>query len=419
MRWIGQACPETAELGLAGGQSAPISWLSRRCCRPPAAICRAARITQWKRSSGTARCAVSVSRCGGSPAATLGAAAATIRCPRAWLRSRRSGTAAAATATGPQIGPDRDGTTNLLIAIVLSVGILIAFQFVFERMRPPQPPGTAPGTPATAPATPTNRPGDRDRRRPPRRFHQACQAPCRHKRPRRARRRSPSSRGSRSTRRGCTARSISTGARLDDLTLANYHETVDPEEPGGRAAVAVRDGEPLSRRIRLGRRRARDVKVPGPQTRWTASGGPLTPANPVTLTWDNGQGLVFTRTISVDENYMFTVRDSVRNTGSAPVKLLPYGLISRTGTPQVAGYYILFEGLIGYLDGSLQEVKVFRARARQAARLRVDRRLARLYRQILVDRAHSAAERGDQGALHPHGRRRGGSLSDRLSRVRK
>jgi len=97
--------------------------------------------------------------------------------------------------------------------------------------------------------------------------------------------------------------------------------------------------------------------VPGPQSLWKASGGPLTPSSPVTLTWDNGQGLVFARTISVDPDYMFTVHDTVRNTGSTLVKLLPYGLVSRTGTPQVAGYYILFEGLIGYLDGSLQEVK--------------------------------------------------------------
>jgi YidC/Oxa1 family membrane protein insertase len=97
--------------------------------------------------------------------------------------------------------------------------------------------------------------------------------------------------------------------------------------------------------------------VPGPQTRWTETGGQLTPTNPVTLTWDNGQGLLFTRTISVDPNYMFTVRDAVRNNGTDPVKLLPYGLISRTGTPHVAGYYILHEGLIGYLGGSLQEVK--------------------------------------------------------------
>jgi YidC/Oxa1 family membrane protein insertase len=54
---------------------------------------------------------------------------------------------------------------------------------------------------------------------------------------------------------------------------------------------------------------------------------------------------------------MFSVHDAVQNTGSAPVALMPYGLVSRTGTPEVAGYYILFEGMIGDLDGSLQEVK--------------------------------------------------------------
>jgi YidC/Oxa1 family membrane protein insertase len=98
------------------------------------------------------------------------------------------------------------------------------------------------------------------------------------------------------------------------------------------------------------------TKVPGADTQWAASGGPLTPNSPVTLTWDNGAGLVFTRTISLDENYMFTVRDGVRNNAGTPVTLTPYGLVSRTGTPHVAGYYILHEGLIGLIGGSLKEI---------------------------------------------------------------
>ena len=113
---------------------------------------------------------------------------------------------------------------------------------------------------------------------------------------------------------------------------------------------------------------------------WKASEGPLTPSNPVTLTWDNGQGLVFTRTISVDPDYMFTVHDEVHNTGNDSVKLLPYGLISRTGTPQVAGYYILFEGLIGYLNGSLQEVKYSSLTNGEPIGFQFDRRLARFHR---------------------------------------
>jgi len=245
---------------------------------------------------------------------------------------------------------------NLLIAIVLSVGILIAFQFAFERLRPPQPPGptggtvTAPATsgPATqsappAPATATNPPGAAPGAVPAQAVETREAALA--KRPR-VKIETPRLHGSIDL----------LGARLDDLTLATYHETVDPKSPEVVLLSPPGTQEPYL--AELGWVAATpDVKVPGPQTRWTASNGPLTPTNPVMLTWDNGQGLVFTRTISVDPNYMFTVRDSVRNTGAAPVKLLPYGLISRTGTPHVAGYYILFEGLIGYVDGTLQEVK--------------------------------------------------------------
>ena len=246
---------------------------------------------------------------------------------------------------------------NLLIAIVLSVGILIAFQFAFERLRPPQPPGptggtvTAPATsgPATqsappAPATATNPPGANAPGAVPAQAAETRKAALA-KRPR-VKIETPRLHGSIDL----------LGARLDDLTLATYHETVDRKSPEVVLLSPPGTQEPYL--AELGWVAATpDVKVPGPQTRWTASNGPLTPTNPVMLTWDNGQGLVFTRTISVDPNYMFTVRDSVRNTGAAPVKLLPYGLISRTGTPHVAGYYILFEGLIGYVDGALQEVK--------------------------------------------------------------
>ncbi len=77
---------------------------------------------------------------------------------------------------------------------------------------------------------------------------------------------------------------------------------------------------------------------------------------PVTLTWDNGEGLEFRRTIAVDDKYMFTLKDEVLNKGTAPVTLYPYGLISRHGTPETLGYYILHEGMIGVFgDKGLQE----------------------------------------------------------------
>ncbi|HEY1259617.1 MAG TPA: membrane protein insertase YidC [Stellaceae bacterium] len=246
---------------------------------------------------------------------------------------------------------------NLLIAILLSVGILIGFQFVFERLHPPPPPGRAPAPAATAPspANPTGAPAT---------TAPTSTAPA-------ATAGGPASTQPVKSLEAATAGqprvkivtprlhgSIAlTGAKLDDLTLATYHETVDPKSPEVVLLSPPGTANPYLAEFGWVAADAGKAKLPGPETLWTASAGPLTPSNPVTLTWDNGQGLVFTRTISIDPDYMFTVRDAVRNTGSAPVKLLPYGLVSRTGTPEVAGYYILFEGMIGYLDGSLQEVK--------------------------------------------------------------
>ena len=114
----------------------------------------------------------------------------------------------------------------------------------------------------------------------------------------------------------------------------------------------------LLRRIRLGAgdRLARSG-CPTANTLWQQEGsGSLTPTSPVTLKYDNGEGLTFRRTISIDEHYLFTIKDDVTNVGNAPVTLYPFALISRHGTPKVEGYYILHEGLIGYLgDQGLQE----------------------------------------------------------------
>jgi YidC/Oxa1 family membrane protein insertase len=89
--------------------------------------------------------------------------------------------------------------------------------------------------------------------------------------------------------------------------------------------------------------------VPGPNTVWRLTGGStLTPSTPVTLTWDNGQGLRFTRVVSVDENYVFTLTDTVANLGASPIVIAPYGRIERQGVPDTLGKnQILHEGAIG------------------------------------------------------------------------
>ena len=147
------------------------------------------------------------------------------------------------------------------------------------------------------------------------------------------------------------------GGRIDDLTLTQYRETIDPASPP--IVLFSPSGAPGAYYAEFGWAPASgsNAAMPGPNTVWTQHGsGTLGVGHPVTLTYDNGQGLVFTRTISVDDRYLFTVRDEVANKGDSAVTLFPYALISRHGTPQVQGYYILHEGLIGMMgDQGLQE----------------------------------------------------------------
>ena len=145
------------------------------------------------------------------------------------------------------------------------------------------------------------------------------------------------------------------GSRLDDLTLAHYHEEVSPKSP--EIVLLSPVGGPEAYVAEFGWVPAQpSVKVPGPDTLWTTTNTKLTPQSPVTLTWDNGSGLRFSRTYAIDDQYMFTVTQTVENTGTAPVSLFPYGLISRTGTPAVTGSYLLHEGMIGWVDGRLDEL---------------------------------------------------------------
>jgi YidC/Oxa1 family membrane protein insertase len=147
-----------------------------------------------------------------------------------------------------------------------------------------------------------------------------------------------------------------TGGRIDDLLLADYHVTVEPTSPLVELFSPVGSEHPYFADFGWVAQTGGPA-VPNNDTAWTAEGGPLAPGKDVTLRWDNGQGLLFTRTYSVDEKYMFTVKQSVENTTGAAASLFPYGVVSRTGLPQVAGYYILHEGLIGFLgDEGLDEV---------------------------------------------------------------
>jgi len=147
------------------------------------------------------------------------------------------------------------------------------------------------------------------------------------------------------------------GGRIDDLALLKFRETVDPKSPPIVLLSPSGTTDPFYAEFGWTGASGAHVKLPTSETVWKQAGsGTLGIGHPVTLTYDNGEGLEFRRTISVDDRYLFTIKDEVTNKGGSPVTLFPYALISRHGTPQTAGYYVLHEGLIGVLgDSGLQE----------------------------------------------------------------
>ncbi|MDP6572752.1 MAG: membrane protein insertase YidC [Rhodospirillales bacterium] len=249
---------------------------------------------------------------------------------------------------------------NMLLAVVLSVAILLGFELFFSKKRDPVPPesassGTeqmpAPGAPTSAKPSAEAPTGGRGAVAPTAPGMSATVAGA-----------APSSRklalGKSPRIKVVSPRlngSISlAGGDIDDLLLIDYREELDPDSP--EIVLLSPSGAPKAYYARFGWVGADGVRVPDADTLWRADGTTLEPGRPVTLRWENGAGLRFTRTLALDENYMFTVTQRAENDGAEAVKLLPYGLISRRGTPDVTGFYILHEGLLGVFDDTLKEV---------------------------------------------------------------
>ncbi|MBM3529471.1 MAG: membrane protein insertase YidC, partial [Alphaproteobacteria bacterium] len=146
------------------------------------------------------------------------------------------------------------------------------------------------------------------------------------------------------------------GGRIDDLALTQYRETVNPASPAIVLLSPSGGPHPFYAEMGWVGAAGTTAKLPGPDTVWRQQGsGSLGVGRPVTLVHDNGEGLEFRRTVAVDDKYMFIVEDQVANKGAAPATLYPYALISRHGTPETLGYFILHEGMVGVLDDKLQE----------------------------------------------------------------
>lgn len=149
------------------------------------------------------------------------------------------------------------------------------------------------------------------------------------------------------------------GARIDDLSLKTYRETLDPASPEVRLLSPVGQEHPYYALMGWAPGAGTAAAdLPDARTEWTvASGDQLAPGKPVVLTWANGKGLTFRREISVDEKFLFTVTDSVKNDGAAAATLYPYGVIARHGLPVMQSIFVVHEGMVRSADGQLEETR--------------------------------------------------------------
>ena len=146
-----------------------------------------------------------------------------------------------------------------------------------------------------------------------------------------------------------------TGAQLDDLNLVKYHETIDDNSP--EVSLLKPSGTAHAYFIEQGFQAApgQSVKLPDSKTEWQAEDGATLQLNkPVTLTWDNGEGLKFSRLISLSDDYLFTVHDTIANSGNSAVDLFPFARVQRQDLPET-GTYTFFQGAHGVQNRGLEE----------------------------------------------------------------
>jgi len=249
---------------------------------------------------------------------------------------------------------------NLILAIVLSVTIIIGFQYFYELPRiqeeqrrqaaieestggsvtpTPAPNSSTPGTVVpgtTAPAAPGSVPTGQ---------------------PTTVSRDAVLAEGERITLSNSKlSGSLGlTGARIDDIVMTNYKVAITPDAEDVTLFNPAGSPEAYFAEFGWAPENA-DTVVPNQDTVWNADRKELLPDQPVTFTWENGEGLIFERTLTIDDDYLITVTQRVRNQSADPVTLFPYGLVRRWGTPEISGFFILHEGPMGVFSEQLTEI---------------------------------------------------------------
>jgi YidC/Oxa1 family membrane protein insertase len=242
-----------------------------------------------------------------------------------------------------------DDKRNLITAILLSVLILIGWNFIAERFFPAPPPvKSAPKAASTTAAAPAN--GELDA---PTAATTSAAAPA------------PTAQTQRSLAAALAdgprvaietpklKGSLSLiGARIDDITLTNYRQTVAKDAPPVR--LFAPGGTPRAYFASVGWT-ASGITVPDQRTLWTASGTKLTPATPVTLSWTNPTGQTFKIEYSIDKDYLVTATQTVSNAGAGPVSVASYAFVNRRGKPthpDDIDSWTIHNGPIGQIAGA-------------------------------------------------------------------
>ncbi len=230
---------------------------------------------------------------------------------------------------------------NLILAMVLSTLVLIVWMVLFAPPPPDpnaQPSETTAGqvdsVPSAAADTAASSPDETVEATP-----QAARVPIE----------TPSLNGSLSM----------AGGRIDQLSLVNYQVEAEPGSSEVTLLSPVGSEHPYYAVFGwLAGGALETGDVPASDTLWSVeSGTTLTPDAPVVLRWDSPAGLIFRRTVEVDDRFMFTVTQSVENTGTQAQSLAPYGIVARQGEPQdLSGFFIIHEGAIRRTDGELEEI---------------------------------------------------------------
>ena len=147
-----------------------------------------------------------------------------------------------------------------------------------------------------------------------------------------------------------------TGGRIDDIILKNYFETLEDDSQNIKLFSPKGSVNPYFAEYGWVSNSSKNIKLPDNNSIWIADKNALSANQSITLTWNNNEGIIFKRKISLDNEYMFTIEQTVINTTQNDIILYPYGLISRAGIPELSGLYILHEGPIGVFNDLLEEL---------------------------------------------------------------